>query len=123
MRTRRWLSTLYLLNATLLLTHEIDSAFWHEWDMFGLPGGIQLFVAIHVPLVALVLAGYRAVVLGTRAAGGFSLMLAGFGFAAVAIHGGFLAAGRPEFAVPVSLAVLGLTLVVSIAQVVSVFRA
>ena len=26
----------------------------------GLPGGIQLFVAIHVPLVALVLVGYRA---------------------------------------------------------------
>lgn len=25
---------LYLANATVLITHEIDSAYWHEWELF-----------------------------------------------------------------------------------------
>ncbi len=33
------LHRLYVLNATLLLVHELDSAFWREWDVLGLPGG------------------------------------------------------------------------------------
>src|SRR3990170_2403138 len=41
--------SLYLLNTALLSTHEIDSAFWKEWELFGLPlaaGGVFAF-AIH----------------------------------------------------------------------------
>lgn len=30
---------IYLLNASVLITHEIDSANWHEWEIFGIPGG------------------------------------------------------------------------------------
>jgi hypothetical protein len=36
----------YLTNATLLCVHEIDSAYWHEWSLFGIPGGIQLFLTL-----------------------------------------------------------------------------
>ncbi len=32
---------LYLLNFALLFTHKIDSAFWKEWELFGIPGGIR----------------------------------------------------------------------------------
>jgi hypothetical protein len=35
-----------LLNLALLITHEIDSAFWKEWNLFGLPGGVQEFLAL-----------------------------------------------------------------------------
>jgi uncharacterized protein DUF6713 len=34
--------TLFLLNSTVLLTHQIDAAYWHEWNLFLLPGGNQL---------------------------------------------------------------------------------
>jgi len=27
---------LYLLNGAILLTHEIDSAYWQEWQLFGI---------------------------------------------------------------------------------------
>ena len=27
---------LYLVNAVLLITHEIDSAYWKEWELFKL---------------------------------------------------------------------------------------
>ncbi|MFA9496698.1 MAG: DUF6713 family protein, partial [Candidatus Bathyarchaeota archaeon] len=51
------LTLIYLINATLLIVHEIDSAYWEEWKLFGLPGGLQGFLLIHIPLIALILYG------------------------------------------------------------------
>jgi hypothetical protein len=45
----RRLAKLYMLNLALLATHEIDSAYWHEWEMFHLPGGVQGFLAAGFP--------------------------------------------------------------------------
>lgn len=113
---------IYLLNATLLCVHEIDSAYWHEWSLFGIPGGIQMFLVLHLPLLALVLDGFRRVVLWRRGARVYSLVLAGAGVFAFAIHGLFLALGEPEFRQPVSIALLGAILVVSVVQAVVVLR-
>jgi len=41
---------LYLVNAILLINHEIDSAFWKEWELFKLPGGIGGFLILHFPI-------------------------------------------------------------------------
>ena len=41
---------IYLANAVLLISHEIDSAYWKEWDLFKLPGGITGFLIIHFHL-------------------------------------------------------------------------
>jgi len=30
---------IYLTNSVLLINQEIDSAYWKEWKLFGLPGG------------------------------------------------------------------------------------
>jgi hypothetical protein len=106
----------YLANATLLFVHEIDSAYWHEWSLFGIPGGAQLFLLLHVPLLALVLDGFRRVVLWRRGARAYSLALAAAGISAFAIHGVFLVSGHPEFRQPVSLGILGALLVVSVVQ-------
>ncbi|MCB2185207.1 MAG: hypothetical protein KQJ78_02235 [Deltaproteobacteria bacterium] len=96
----------YVAAATFLLCHEMDSAYWREWEMFRLPGGPGLFMALHLPLVALVLAG----LLSLAAGGGFGRVmawaLAGAGVLAAGLHGGFLLAGRPEFRSPVSLGIL-----------------
>ena len=51
MRATPLLLWLYLLNAAVLITHEIDSAYWHEWDLFGIPGGIQFFLVLKRSMV------------------------------------------------------------------------
>jgi len=48
---------IYLANAVLLISHEIDSAYWKEWDLFKLPGGITGFLIIHFPLLFFILYG------------------------------------------------------------------
>ena len=53
----RVLTILYVANATLLLLHEIDSAYEKEWEILKLPGKISGFLLIHVPIVALLIYG------------------------------------------------------------------
>jgi hypothetical protein len=113
---------LYLTNAVLLSVHEIDSAYWHEWSLLGLPGGIQFFLLLHLLLLAIVLWGFRQVVLWKRGAKAFSYFLAAAGIVAFAIHGTLIATGSPEFRLPVSQAVLWSTLLVSLAQIAVVWR-
>lgn len=96
----------YLLCAVLLAVHEVDSGVWREWELFGLPGGPALFVALHVPLFLLLVWGYGQIVLGTHAGRRVALLVAVAALAAGAIHGALLGAGRPEFRTSGSLAVL-----------------
>ena len=112
----RVLDGLYLVNAALLITHEIDSAYWHEWELLHLPGGIQLFLILNLGLVLLVLLGFGEVVRQRRSGLWCSLGLAGAGVLAFLIHGVFLARGHPEFRLPVSVAVLGGSLALSLVQ-------
>ncbi len=113
---------LYELNLALLITHEIDSAFWHEWELFRLPGGIRLFLFLNFLLVLAFVLGLRPVLLEQRRATAFSLALAGAGMLAVVLHGGFLAAGYEQFRSAMSLLILFAILVVSCAQIVVVNR-
>lgn len=107
---------LYLLNAAVLITHEIDSAYWHEWQLFGIPGGIQLFLGLNLILVIVVLYGLQAVTLGRASAVGFSWILVAGGLFAGAIHSLFLLQGDEAFQTPVSIALLAAIFVLSIAQ-------
>jgi len=111
-----WPSVLYLVNSSLLVTHEIDSAYWHEWDLFRIPGDLQVFLVVNLVLVAVVFYGFKQVHLETRAGRWFSLGLAGVGIFAFSIHSYFLLRGHPEFRLPVSIALLWATLVVSLVQ-------
>lgn len=113
---------LYLANAVVLITHEIDSAYWHEWEMFRLPGGIQLFLILHIGLIGFVLYGYRAVVLWSSRAKLYSYLLASLGISACLIHGSFLVAGAAQFRSPMSIALLLATLVFSAWQILVVRR-
>ncbi|MGB7540190.1 MAG: DUF6713 family protein [Anaerolineales bacterium] len=108
---------IYLVNCVLLILHEMDSAYWKEWDLFRLQGGIGEFLLIHFPLY---LAGlYGLVLLSQGAFAGLilSLVLAAAGIFAFCIHTYFLRQGRPEFNTRVSKGILGLLLIVSIAQI------
>ena len=48
---------LYTANATLLLLHEIESAFEKEWEILNLPGKITGFLILHIPLILLLFYG------------------------------------------------------------------
>jgi hypothetical protein len=109
---------LYIINATLLITHEIDSAYWREWELFRLPGGAGGFVLIHLPLVALILYGLALLAQGRPGGLLFSLLLSLCGFLAIGLHGYFLKTGHPEFDTPVSKGILATTGLVSLIQCV-----
>lgn len=116
MDARRKAVMLFVLNLALLATHEIDSAYWHEWTMFGLPGGIQLFLVLNLGLLLLFLVGLVRLVQGSASGAWFSLGLAATGMGAVGLHLAFLLNGSPAFRLPASLAVLALVLPVSVVQ-------
>ena len=107
---------IYLINAVLLINHEIDSAYWKEWDLFGLPGGITGFLLIHFPLLFLVLYGLILVYQLTVAGLILSLALSLGGVFAFAIHTYFLRKGRHEFTTPISRFILIATLILSLIQ-------
>ncbi len=109
------LSWLYVCAATLVIVHEIDSAYWKEWELFRLPGGIGGFVLLHVPLVALIMFGLMQVKRGTFPGMVLALVLAAGGVFAFVVHIAFILRGRTEFKTPVSLGVLGAAFVMSLA--------
>ena len=107
---------LYLSNSVLLINHEIDSAYWQEWELFKLPGGICGFLLIHFPLLIFVLWGLILVYRQNLAGLIFSLILSWGGIFAFSIHTYFLIKGRHEFNKPISKFILVATLIVSIFQ-------
>lgn len=114
---------LYLLNAAVLITHEIDSAYWHEWELFGIPGGIQTFLALNLLLVIVVLYGFQALAMGRSSGIIFSWVLVAGGLFAVGIHTYFLLDGSEAFRLPASLVLLLATLVLSLAQALALVGA
>lgn len=118
-RIHEWL---YLINATVLLTHQIDAAYWHEWNLFQLPGGVQLFLILNLPIVFLVLIGLQSLVLGRRSGIVISWLLVSSGLFAFGIHSFFLLQGDDAFKLPVSVGLLAATLVLSVAQAVTLFK-
>ena len=48
---------LYVLNLSLLATHQVDAAYWHEWDVFGVPGGLPFFLVFNLAAVAFLAVG------------------------------------------------------------------
>ena len=107
---------LYLVNSVLLLIHEEDSAYWKEWELFGMPGGIQAFLALDAILIVIGLIGFRYVILKQRVGMWFALVQAACGILAFGLHESFIWRGHPEFTLPMSQAVLILAFVVSIVQ-------
>jgi hypothetical protein len=51
------ITMLYIMNATLLLLHEIESAYEKEWEILKLPGKITGFLLLHIPIIILILYG------------------------------------------------------------------
>jgi hypothetical protein len=115
-KIKTWNVNLYMLNLALLITHEIDSAFWKEWDLFGLPGDIQGFLVINFILVLIGLIGLKQILSGKRNGRVFAFLLACAGIFAFIIHMYFILDGRHEFTSAVSVMILTATFIVSLLQ-------
>ena len=110
--------TLYALVLALLFTHQIDSAYWKEWELLHIPGGPQLNLVLNFALIAIGLAGFAFVIDGSTAGHAMSLLVAAAGVFACALHAHFIAHGDERFRLPASIAVLAATLPASIALAV-----
>lgn len=109
---------IYTVNLLFLIIHEMDSAYWKEWELFRLPGGLGLFLLLHFPLLLPALWGIVQVRELTQAGLIISLVLAGAGLFAFSIHTYFIKKGREEFTPLVSRFILFGMLLLSIPQAV-----
>lgn len=107
---------LYLVNSVLLIVHEVDSAYWREWELFRLPGGLDGFLLLHIPLVGLILYGLLEVSSGSTIGSVLYYLVDFGGFFAFGIHTYFLRRGDERFRGKVSQLLLYVILLVSIAQ-------
>ncbi len=110
------LLVLYLANSVLLINHEIDSAYWKEWELFKLPGGLTGFLLLHFPILALVLLGLILVYRHSWWGLIFSFALCFCGLFGFTVHTYFLGKGRREFNKLISKAILVAMLLVSLVQ-------
>ena len=91
---------IYLLNSAFIIVHEIDSGYWKEWELFHLPGGVNAFLLLHLPLMGLLL--YGLVLVRERSPWGLavSLVMCAGGFAGFAAHMYFLHQAFPDIVGP-----------------------
>ena len=119
----RVLDRVAALNLALVMAHQADAAYWKEWEMFGLPGGIQLFTLFNLVAFMLLLWLFSAVISRQRNGLRGSFLIAGLSGVVLPIHAAFAFAGFTEFHLPVSIAVIVGTFVVSIWQAILTWRA
>ncbi|MFF8818411.1 DUF6713 family protein [Leucobacter sp. NPDC015123] len=89
-----------------LIIHQIDAAYWQEWDMFGVPGGVQGFLVLNALAVGAILFGYRELLMGGRWELHAAVLCGSLGLATAGIHIWFAAIGREEFHLPLSIAAI-----------------
>ena len=53
----KMITLIYIVNASLLLLHEIESAYEKEWEILKLPGRITGFLLMHIPILLLLFYG------------------------------------------------------------------
>jgi hypothetical protein len=72
------LTIIYIINALLLLLHEMESAYVKEWEILKLPGKITGFMLLHIPILLVLFWG--AVELGRQTTTGTIIaLIAGVG--------------------------------------------
>lgn len=100
------LDRIYIVTLTLLVTHQIDAAYWKEWEIFLIPGGIQFFDIFNLAIIPLLLVGFKSVVLKKISGYYYSCFLSSLGLLTFLIHSGFYLNEYSQFTLPVSFAVI-----------------
>ncbi len=110
----------YLINATILINHEIDSAYWQEWKLINMNDktGVNGFLIIHFPMIFTVLLGLVFVYEDKFAGMIISLILSACGLFAFFFHFYHIRKGRPEFTTLISKGMIISTFIISIVQII-----
>ena len=90
----------------LLIFHQIDAAYWKEWEMFNLPGGVQGFLLFNIILIPIVLLGYKSVIVNDPTARKYSYFCSGLGILTFAIHLAFMVLDYAQFTLPLSMIII-----------------
>ncbi len=116
------LDRIYIVTLTLLMTHQIDAAYWEEWEMFLIPGGIQFFDIFNLAIIPVLLLGFKSVVLKNKSGYYYSCFLSLLGLLTFLIHSGFYLNKYSQFTLPISLTVIILCAVSAVIQLVITIR-
>ena len=116
------LNKIVVLNLSLLITHQVDAAYWHEWEMFLIPGGIQFFDIFNLVVFVILLACFISVIQRKKSGFVSSLIIAAVSGVVLPIHTGFALAGFNEFSLPISIAAIIGTFIASLWQLVLTLR-
>ena len=102
-----FLTFVYIINTTLLLLHEIESAYEKEWELLRLPGKITGFLLLHIPIILLML--YGLIEIEKRTTLGFILgVILGIGGVIPFVVHKILFKRPDQFNLPISNAVIAL---------------
>lgn len=96
----------YLLTSNFLIAHQIDAAFWKEWEMFNLPGGIQFFDMFNLVAFGPVLYGIKAIALNEKNGFYYSVVVSVLGIITFLIHTGFFLFDFKQFHLPFSILII-----------------
>jgi hypothetical protein len=109
----------YLINAVILINHEIDSAYWQEWKLINPDekNGINGFLIMHLPMLFIVLLGLVFVYEDKLPGMFISFFLSAGGIFAFFFHYYHLRKGRPEFNTKISKGMIIATFIVSVFQI------
>lgn len=111
---------IYMINATILINHEIDSAYWQEWKLINPndKNGINGFLILHFPMIIAILLGLVFIYDNKFVGLIFSFIVAAGGLFAFFFHFYHLRKGKPEFNTTLSKALIVSTFVISIIQII-----
>ena len=104
------ISLLYIVNATLLLLHEIESAYEKEWEILKLPGGITGFLLMHVPIIMLLFYGLIEIEQHTPLGFIFGILFGIGGVIPVVVHK-IIVKTPDRFSLPISNSIIYLNII------------
>ena len=116
------LERIYIVTLSLLVTHQIDAAYWKEWELFLVPGEIQFFDIFNLVIIPVLLVGFKLLVFRKKSGYYYSFLLSLLGLLTFLIHSEFYWNGYHQFTLPVSLAVIVLSAVSAVIQLVVTIR-
>jgi len=104
------ITLLYIVNATLLLLHEIESAYEKEWEILKLPGKITGFLLLHIPIIILLFYGLIEIEKNSTIGLIFGIILGIGGVIPSMVHKVFVKT-PDQFNLPISNAIIYLNII------------
>jgi len=76
----------YIFNATLLILHELESAYEKEWEILKLPVKLTGFILLHIPLLFLFFYGLYFIIKYPQTRSLISILAGSIGFIPFLVH-------------------------------------